>query len=78
MYDFETGQINEYKLINKDCEPLNVGFREAITPENTGVVMLDVALLFNYDEDGKIKGKMKELLKSLDEEDNPILMKVKF
>jgi hypothetical protein len=46
--------------------------------ENTGVDLLDVGRLFEADEAGKIKGKLKQLLKSLDEEDNPILMKVKF
>jgi len=78
MYDFETGQINEYKLINKDYESLNVVFDPAITSENTGVRKLDVARLFEEDEAGKVKGELKELLKTLDEEDNPILMKVKF
>ena len=78
IYDFKTGQINEYKLINKDFESLNVSFRSTRTPENTGVDLLDVGRLFEADEAGKIKGELKQLLKSLDEEDNPILMKVKF
>lgn len=78
MYDFENGQINEYKLVNKDFESINIEFREAITPENIGVCLLDVAVLFEKDEAGKIKGELKQLLKSLKEEDNPVLMKVKF
>jgi hypothetical protein len=77
-YDFETGQLNEYKLINKDYEVGNVGFEEAITPENTGVYRLDVPKLFEADETGKVKGVLKELLKTLDEEDNPVLVKVRF
>jgi len=78
MYEFKTGQLNEYKLLNKDYESSKIDFRETITPENTGIILLDVAELFETDEAGKIKGELKQLLKSLNEEDNPILMKIKF
>ena len=77
-YDFETGQINECKLINKHFEAQVIEFKDAITPENTCVALLDVALLFEENEAGKIKDELKELLKTLDEEDNPVLMKIKF
>ncbi|MDR2038919.1 MAG: 6-bladed beta-propeller [Bacteroidales bacterium] len=78
MYDFETGQLSEYKLINRDFESSNVGFYPAITSENTGVMTLVVSRLFEADEAGKIKGELKQVLELLDEEDNPILMKIKF
>ncbi len=78
MYDFEMGQLNEIKLINKDFESSNVGFGPAITPENTGVRLLDVAQLFEADETGKIQGQLKQVISSLQEEDNPVLMKIKF
>jgi len=77
MYDFETGEVNEYRLINRDFHS-NLGFVPAITPKNTGVALLDVARTFEADEGGKVSGELKELLKTLDEEDNPILMKIKF
>ena len=77
MYNFETGEINEYRLINKDGYSNNM-IVSSITPENTGVGLLDVSRVFEADEAGRIKGELKELLKSLDEEDNPILMKIKF
>jgi len=78
MYDFKTGQLNEYKLLNKDFERSVVEFDAAITPENTGVCRLDVAYLFEADEAGRIRGELKGLLKTLKEEDNPVLMKIKF
>jgi hypothetical protein len=78
MYDFKTRQLNEYKLLNKDFERSGVGIDAAITPENTGVCRLDVSYLFEADEAGRIKGELKELLKTLKEEDNPVLMKIKF
>ena len=78
LYDFETGQLNEYKLMNKDYEARGVRFDVAITPENTGVYTLDVSRLLEADETGKVKGELKQLLKTLDEEDNPVLVKVRF
>ena len=77
-YNFETGQLSEYRLINKDYEGEYFVFTEAVTPENTGVYKLDVPKLFEADEAGKIKGTLKQLLQTLDEEDNPVIVKVKF
>ena len=79
IYDFETGEINQYRFVNRDIEEMpNVRMWEAITPENTGVSMHDVHFLFDRDEKGVITGDLKELLKSLDEDDNPVLVKIKF
>ena len=78
MYDFETGQLNEIKLINKDFDSGGIYlFEGSNSPENTGRMLLNVAELFEADKAGKIKGKLKELLKPLNVEDNPILIKIK-
>jgi hypothetical protein len=79
MYDFETGQTNEYRFVNRDITTsTTVSIEEAITPVNTAVTVYEVGFLFGLDEKGEIKGDLKELLKSLDVEDNPVLMKIKF
>ena len=78
MYDFETGELNRRKLANKDCENLGINFAQTVTSENEGVCLIDVAKLFELDEKGKVKGELKELLKTLNEEANPILMKMSF
>jgi len=79
MYDFETGQINEYRFKNRDItSSRGTMFHEAVTPENTAVTVYDVVRLFEMDENGEIRGELKELLKTLDEEDNPVLMKITF
>jgi len=78
MYDFETRQLNEYKLINNDYEGRSVGFATAITPENTGVYNLEVFRLFDADKAGQLKGELKQLLKELEEDDNPVIVKVSF
>jgi hypothetical protein len=79
MYDFKTGETNDYRLKNKDItSPTNVTIMGAITPANTGITTYDTAFLFELNEKGELKGDLKELLKTLNEEDNPVLVKIKF
>ena len=79
MYDFETGEINQYRFINRDiASSTSVRMWEATTPENTGVSMYDASFLFDLDDKGELTGDLKELMKSLNEDDNPILVKIKF
>jgi len=79
MYDFKNGQINEFRLKNRDItSSSSVRMWEATTPENIGVSIYDAFFLFGLDEKNEIKGDLKELLKSLDEEDNPVIMKITF
>ena len=80
MYNFKTGEINEYKLKNKDISSStdDVTIYGAITPENTGITMYETGFLFDLDEKGELSGDLKEVLKSLDAEDNPVLVKIKF
>jgi len=79
MYNFTTGEINEYRLKNKDIPTsTNVMIRDAITPGNTGITMYDAAFLFDMDEKGELRGNLKEVVKTLDEDNNPVLVKIKF
>ena len=79
MYDFRTAEINEYRLKNKDItSSTNVMIIDAITPENMGITMYDSSFLFDLDEKSEISGDLKEVVKSLKEEDNPVLVKIKF
>ena len=79
MYNFETGETNVYRFKNKDIiSSTNVMIRDAITPENIGITVYDAGFLFNLDKEGEIQGELKELLKSLNEESNPVLVKIKF
>ena len=79
MYDFKTGEINKYRFVNRDITTsTSVRIWEATTPGNTGVSMYDASFLLNLDEKGELTGDLKELVKSLDEDDNPVLVKIKF
>ena len=51
---------------------------DAKTPENTGITLYDPTFLLDLDEKGQITGDLKELLKTFNEEDNPVLVKIKF
>lgn len=78
MCDFKTGQIVESKFINRDYKSWDFLLRESACSENTYVALLNVAKLVDENKSGKISGELKEHLKSLDYEDNPVLMKIKF
>ena len=79
IYDFETGEINEYRFINRDITTSSsVRMWEATVPGNTGVSMYDVDLLFRLEDNDELTGDLKEVVKALDEDDNPVLMKIKF
>ena len=79
IYDFETGEINRYRFVNKDItSSSSARMWEATLPENTGVTMYDVPFLFDLYEKEELAGDLKELVKSLEIEDNPVLMKIKF
>ena len=79
MYDFKTGETFVYRLKNRDITTsTNVIIMDAITPENTGITLYDTTFLFDLDEKGELRDDLKELLKTLNEEDNPVLAKITF
>jgi len=79
MYDFRTGETNVYRLKNRDITTsTNVPIWDAITPENTGITTYNPGFLFELDSRGEIKGDLKAVLNTLTDEDNPVLVKIKF
>ena len=79
MYDFTTGETNIYTFKNNDITTsTNEMIRDAITPENTGITFYDLAFLFTLDEKGELSGELQEVVKSLDEDNNPVLVKFNF
>ena len=79
LYNFDTGQINECAFKNRDItSSTSVSFQEATTPANVGVTIYDASFLIGLNEKGDLKGDLKDLLKSLDAEDNPVLLKITF
>ena len=80
MCEIETGMTYNVRFINDDCpfeewtsytENLNIG-------KNMTAVLIDVVMIKDALEEGKLKGDLERLTPSLGEEDNPIVMILKF
>ncbi len=71
MVNRETAEVSEYSLVNKDISDSD--FKVSLSSG-----LLNVYELKELLEEGKLKGKLKEIAENLREEDNPVLMKVTF
>lgn len=79
MYEFETGQINEITFINDDFPSREWEMSpDVAVPENTAALLMDASILVEAYENHELKGELGELAVTLGEEDNPVLMIVKF
>lgn len=82
VYDQQTGEIFEYKLMNRDYQPAERFFFDFLHERDlpSGYVrfkLLPTELKNDY-QVGKLSGKLKEITATLDEDANPVLMLVKF
>ena len=66
MYEFESGEINriDFRALS------NVN----ILQKNTDAGMIDVSRLIDSYNDNKLEGGLKQLVSTLDEEDNPVVV----
>ncbi|MDR2231770.1 MAG: 6-bladed beta-propeller [Tannerella sp.] len=80
IYDFKTGETNEVTLINDDypSKPLFLYNEVDIPQKNTVAAMMPVFDLKSAAEEKQLKGELEQLVATLDDEDNPIVMIVKF
>jgi len=68
-----------YRLKNGDISARHeVTLSDAITPENIGVAVYSASYLLDLDKKGELLGDLKELVKTLDEKEKTVLMKMKF
>ncbi|WP_455961778.1 hypothetical protein [Bacteroides bouchesdurhonensis] len=52
--------------------------RGNVLPNNTGIIAQRAEKLLKDYNDGKLEGELKEIASKLKEEDNPLLMLIKF
>ena len=52
--------------------------RGNVLPNNTGIIAQRAEKLLKDYNDGKLEGELKEIASKLKEEDNPVLMLLKF
>ena len=83
MYDMKENIIYEYSLYNadyvhKEFVSLGYGGIAFINKEIAFVKTLEAPDLVDAYKNGNLKGKLKEIAASLDEESNPVLMIAKY
>ena len=83
IHDFETGETNRVKFNDVDLFstmwlPLAVVVGPNDLPKNTTALLFDPSLLKMFEKGNLLKGRLKELVSNLDEDDNPVVAIYKF
>lgn len=82
IYDYRVDDFFEYTLVNKDYPAqkfsLNYAGKIGGNEKNTLYQLIPSEKLVVANMEGKVFGKLKEIAGKLEEEDNPVLMIVKF
>lgn len=82
VYNKQDNQIYQYEVINEDYTDqeiyLDSEVIDHIDKTEYGVIRLRCGNLLKALEDGKLRGKLKEIALNLNEEDNDVLMLLKF
>ena len=78
IYDKKDKSIYTYVIRNADFEGSKVALWESsLNPEIASYRTLYAHELVEANEEGKLKGRLKEIASTLDEEDNPVIMLMK-
>jgi len=78
-YEFETGETSDVSFVNDDFPSGRSSPDGVDTPQkNLAVRVIQVFTLKEAYENQQLKGELEKLVSTLDEEDNPIVMIVKF
>ena len=80
IYEFETGETNEVLFVNDDFSSGSTWkLNESEIPQkNVAASVIQLPALIEALKEKKLKGELEKLVDSLDEDDNPIVMIVKF
>jgi hypothetical protein len=86
IHDFKTGETNKVSFINDDLPlardlPLGKWAENSfvfVPQKNVTASLIQIHVLKTAAEEKKLKGELEKLEATLDEDDNPIVMIVKF
>ena len=80
MYEIETGTTHNVSFVNDDfpSKAWIIDTDNLDIYKNMTAGLLEVNMLKDAFKEGKLKGKLEKLAETLDEEDNPVMMIVKF
>ena len=79
VYDKQSADFYQHNLLNKDCSYksfINMYCSELL--HNTGISSMGAEYLLQDYKAGKLQGELKQIASKLKEDDNPILMLIKF
>lgn len=79
MYEFESGKTSELSILDADngMKKCGIGSSTA-TMRNTTAEMIQVSSLMLPYKGNRLRGNLEKILKTLDEEDNPVVRIIKF
>jgi hypothetical protein len=77
MYDRQENAIFEYSIFNDDYSTRRVRMMNAVNEEIAFWQVLDADRLVGANKNMELKGKLKEIAATLEEDDNPVIMLVK-
>ena len=80
IYEFETGQTSEISILNAEFA-MGKWYPPSNSPsmdKNMVADLMQIPRLKSAYEENKLKGDLKEIVSTLDEEDNPIVRIIKF
>jgi hypothetical protein len=80
MYEVKTGMTSRVLFINEDfpSQPFTIMVNNLDIAKNMTANLIDAVVLKEAYEERKLKGELEKLTETLDEEDNPVLMIIKF
>jgi hypothetical protein len=78
LYDFTNKQIYEVSFENLDCPELSVNFLDIDIAKNMAASLIEAHKIVDSFEKNKLNGILKQIAEKLDDEDNPVLMIMKF
>lgn len=81
VYDYAAGKPYVCKLVNRDCEELSCGLgggSHTNTVWNTTCYLIPSSDLVEQSEAGKVHGPLKEIATGRTDDDNPVLVIVRF
>jgi hypothetical protein len=79
LYDFTNNRIYDVLIYNADCEKYCCyQFADANITENCGADLMSTDAVVSYFQNNKVSGELRQIAETLNEDDNQILMIVKF
>jgi hypothetical protein len=78
MYDYAAGQVVEPSFVDVNNPSASWSPQTGQTPVGTAVEMLNPLRLVEAQEKGELSGPLAEIATSIKEDDNPVVMIVKF